>query len=77
MDAFVNNPFRTQIHEAAAMALTAQKEMITLATGHMQRVGGQTTAVLDMARAGFEAQVATSLALSKMMVDSLAVKSEA
>ena len=41
MDAFVNNPFRTQIHEAAAMALTAQKEMITLATGHMQRVGDE------------------------------------
>ncbi len=77
MDAFLLNPFRSQIHDAAASALTAQKELTALAASQMKLAAGHTTTLLDMTRAGFEAQVSTSLALSKMMVDGLAVKAEA
>ena len=77
MDTFLLNPFRSQIHEAAASALTAQQELMALAGNQMKLVAGQTTALLELTRAGFEAQVSASLALSKRMVDGLAVKAEA
>lgn len=72
MDTF--QPFQSQIHEAAATVLAAQKQVASFGTEQVKLAATQAASALELVRAGFDAQVSASLALSQMMVDRLAPK---